>query len=84
MKLELSKILFRPSLFEEAKPLNDFNKQLANAVWQQKDVAAGKLALKLFDSPDLDINEEEKGYIKEALEGFVQWVKSPVLEAIGD
>lgn len=82
MKIDFSSIKFRPSLFEEEKTISDFHRQLANAIWQQKDVAAGRLALRLFDNPEIEIDETEKGFITEALESFVQWVKSPVLEKL--
>ena len=84
MKINFSEIKFRPSLFDEPVTIKDFHKQLANAIWQNKDIAAGKFALSLFDNPDIEINEQEKGYIKEALGNFLQWAKSPILEALGE
>ena len=84
MKINFSKLKFRPSLFEPETEIKDFHKQLANALWQNKDIAVGKFALKLFDNPEIEINDAEKGYIKEALEQFLQWVRVPVLEALSD
>ena len=83
-KINFSEIKFRPNLFAEPAPIDDINKQLANALWQNKDIAAGRLALKLFDNPEIEVNDQEKGYIKEALGNFYQWVKQPVLEALGE
>ena len=84
MKINFADIKFRPSLFEVAAPIKDFNKQLANSIWQQKDIAAGKFALRLFDNPEIEVSKEEVGFIKEALGGFVQWVGVAVLEALGE
>lgn len=84
MKINFAEIKFRPSLFEEAVEIKDFNKQLANAIWQNKDIAAGRFALKLFDNSDIEINDAEKGYIKAALDNFLQWAKAPILEALGE
>ena len=84
MKINFAKIKFRPSLFEKEVEIKDFHKQLANSIWQNKEIAAGKFALRLFDTPDIEINEQEKGYIKEALGNFLQWVRTPVLEALGE
>ena len=84
MKINFAEIKFRPSLFEPEAPSNDIHKQVANAIWQQKDIAAGKFALKLFDNPEIEINDAEKGYIKEAVANFFQWAKAPILEALGE
>lgn len=84
MKINFSKLKFRPSLFEPETEIKDFHKQLANALWQNKDIAVGKFALKLFDNPEIEVNDAEKGYIKEALGNFLQWARIPVLEALGE
>lgn len=84
MKINFSELKFRPSLFEEAIEIKDFHKQLANAIWQNKDIKAGKFALALFDNPDIEVDDEQKGYIKEALGNFLQWARIPVLEALGE
>lgn len=80
--IDLSAIEFRPSLFDKATTIKDFHKQLANAIWQNKEIAAGKFALALFDNPVVELTEDNKKYITEALENFLQWVKAPVLEAM--
>lgn len=72
MKINFSNLKFRPSLLQPETEIKDFHKQLANAIWQNKDIAAGKFALKLFDNPEIEVDEQEKGYIKEALEQFLQ------------
>lgn len=84
MKINFAKLKFRPSLFEPETEIKDFHKQLANALWQNKDIAVGKFALKLFDNPDIEVSDAEKGYIREALGNFLQWARIPVLEALGE
>ena len=84
MKINFNKIKFRPSLLEGEKEIKDFNKQLANVLWQSRDIAVGHFALRLFENPEIEINEQEKGYIKDALESFYQWAKVAVLEALGE
>lgn len=84
MKINFAAIKFRPSLLDEPVTIKDFHKQLANAIWQSKDIAAGKFALKLFDNPDIEANEQEVGFIREAVEGFTQWAKSPILEILNN
>lgn len=84
MKINFATLKFRPSLLAPETEIKDFHKQLANALWQNKDIAVGKFALKLFDNPEIEIDDKEKGYIKDALGQFLQWVKTPVLEALGE
>lgn len=83
-KINFSEIKFRPNLFAEPAPIEDIHKQIANALWQNKDIAAGKLALKLFDHPDIELSDADVNYIKGALDNFFQWVKTPILEALGE
>ena len=88
MKINFAELKFRPSLFDEPVTIKDFHKQLANAIWQNKEIAAGDFALRIFNLPDnnltIEFGEQEKGYIKDALGGFLQWAQKPVLEAIGE
>lgn len=84
MKINFAKIKFRPLLTTEAMEIGDFHKQLANALWQSRDIAVGRFALKLFDNPEIEVNEQEKGYIISALDTFYQWAKVAVLEALGE
>lgn len=84
MKINFSEIMFRSSLFSEPAPIQDIHKQIANVIWQNKDIAAGRFALRLFDNPELEVSDEEKGYIKAALADFFQWVRVPILEALGE
>jgi len=84
MKINFAELKFRPSLFEEAIEIKDFHKQLANAIWQSQEVAEGSFALDLFKSPEIEINDEQKEFIKKALNNFLQWAKRPVLEALGE
>lgn len=83
-KINFAEIKFRPSLFEPETTINDFHEQLANILWQHKDIAAGKLALRLFDNPEIELNETEVNYIKSALDNFFQWVQTAVLEALSE
>ena len=83
-KINFSEIRFRASLFAESVPIEDFHKQLAEVIYQNNDVASGRLALKLFDNPEIEVNEQELGLIKEALKNFRQWVKVAVFEALGE
>lgn len=82
MKINFNKIYFRPSLFKPAAPFPGIHQQIANAIWQSRDVAAGKLAFKLFDEPEIEISDSDISYIKAALNVLPQWVRTPVLEAI--
>lgn len=83
-KINFAEIKFRPNLFAEPAPIEDIHKQIANALWQNKDIAAGKLALRLFDKPEIELNDAEVNYIKSALDNFFQWVKAPILETLGE
>ena len=84
MKINFSSIKFRPSLSSEPVVIEDINKQIADVIWQRKEVAAGKFALRLYDNPEVEVDETEKGYIREAVGEFRQWVAAPILEAMGD
>lgn len=84
MKINFATLKFRPSLLQPETEIKDFHKQLANILWQNKDIAVGKFALRLFDNPEIEINEQEKGYIKDAIGNMFQWAKTPVLAALGD
>lgn len=83
-KINFSEIKFRPNLFAEPAPIEDFHKQLAEVIYQNSDVASGRLALKLFDNPEIEVNEQELDLIKKALMNFRQWVKVAVFEALGE
>lgn len=82
MKINFAELKFRPSLFDAPAPIADINKQLANALWQSDEIEAGRLALRLFDNPEIEISEAEAEHIKGALQGFKQWVKEPILTAL--
>lgn len=88
MKINFAELKFKPSLFEPEVTIKDFHKQLANAIWQNKEIAAGDFALRIFNLPEnnltIEFGEQEKGFIKDALGGFLQWAQKPVLEAIGE
>lgn len=84
MKINFAAIKFRPSLSSEPVAIEDIHKQIADVIWQRKEVAAGKFALKLYDNPEVEVDETEKGYIREAVGEFRQWVAAPILEAMGD
>ena len=47
-------------------------------------MAAGKFALKLYDNPEVEVDETEMGYIREAVGEFRQWVSGPILELFED
>lgn len=84
MKINFAEIKFRSNLFEDEKPIKDFHKILANTLWQSRDAKAGKVALRLFESPEIEISDDEKPYIKAGIANFAQWVKTPILEALGE
>ena len=84
MKINFAAIKFRPSLSSEPVVTEDIHKQIADVIWQRKEVAAGKFALRLFDSPEVEVDETEKGYIREAVGEFRQWVAAPILELFED
>lgn len=84
MKINFAAIKFLPSLSSEPVVIEDINKQIADVIWQRKEVAAGKFALKLYDNPEVEVDETEMGYIREAVGEFRQWVSGPILEAMGD
>lgn len=79
------KVKAQPSLMVEAREI-DFTKEVANAIWQTaKGCAEADFALKLFNSNgEIEVTDEQRGFIRNAVAGFAWWAKKPILEAMGE
>lgn len=84
MKVNFTKVKVRPSLFED-EVVNDYQKQLANIVWQNaQTVEEGNFALRLFNAPgDLEISDSEADILARMIATAPMWQRQPVLEILG-
>lgn len=75
----------RPNLMVEETDIN-FYKEVANAIYVNARTASeAKFALRIVEAVgEIEINDEEKGYIKKVAETFVYWAKAAILKAIGE
>lgn len=98
MKINFAEIKFRPSLFEpeiidkELAPTDKHPKrrpiawQIADELWRSTDIVKAKVGERIYENfgKETEISDIEKGYVKEALASFPQWVRVRVLEALGE
>ena len=84
MKINLTKITFRPSL-TGPELTQDLHRDVAEAVYQAATTcAAHSLALRIFDHGDADVevSEEEKEIIRNAITNWHYFVQEAVIKIL--
>lgn len=85
MKVDFSKIKVRPTL-KGNEIEGDLTKEIADAVWQgARTVAEADFALSLYRSDgEVEMEEEQREYVRYAVRNAVVWLKRAIYEAMGE
>ena len=84
-KINLTAIKLRPSL---AAPEVEQNlaKEIGDAIYRNsKSIAELRFGQRLYDAEgEIEVSDEEIGFIKAVLQGFFYWAQEAVLKAMGE
>lgn len=85
MKINLTKVTLKPTI-EGPEVIQDLHKSVAEAIYQHaKTIAEHSFALRLYESNgEIEATEEEIGFIKDNLWGYVYFAQVGILKAIGE
>jgi len=83
MKINLTQVTLKPTIAGPEVTKN-LTREVAEAIYQDaKTLAATSFALRLFNAEgEIEISEEEKGFIETAIRMFKYWVQAPILDML--
>lgn len=86
MKINFGKIKFRPTLGDKEDVCLDVIRIIADVLWNSDSVGKGCLGLRIYENmeSEIELSEMECAYIKEEVLKMRQWVRVPILKAIGE